>query len=174
MKSPEEIEKALQRLMPPALSEQAHANISAMIASLASAEPSRADLAAANEEVFPLPISQRINWRAAAAAIAIGALTALTWQLSQQDPTTTVVDATAHKPPVITPEPGESPVLIDRMQVTDGMTLEGTLTVADGSMVHQVKRRVQTQERYRDAKHGYLITVSETRNEQVYMPKKGF
>ncbi len=60
------------------------------------------------------------------------------------------------------------------MLVTDGMTVEGTLTAADGSVVNQINRRVQTRERYRDAKKGYLITISETRDEKVYLPKKGF
>ena len=174
MKSPEEMEKALQRLMPPALSTQAHANISAMIASLAAAEPSRVDDLPAQTDVLSLPITKRIYWRAVAAAIAIGTITTVAWQLSHQEPTELIVEAPTKKSTVPTQESGESPVLIDRMLVTDGMTVEGTLTAADGTMIHQVKRRVETRERYRDAKHGYLITVSETRDEKVYLPKKGF
>jgi hypothetical protein len=60
------------------------------------------------------------------------------------------------------------------MLVTDGITVEGTLAAADGTMMNQVQRRVETRERYRDARKGYLITVSETRNEKVLLPKKGF
>jgi hypothetical protein len=60
------------------------------------------------------------------------------------------------------------------MLVTDGVTLEGTMAAADGRVINQVNRRVETRERYRDAKKGYLITISETRDEKVYLPKKGF
>jgi len=67
-----------------------------------------------------------------------------------------------------------APVFLDRVQLTDALADEGTLTSADGSMLQQWKRRVQTRERYRDANTGYLITISESRDEKVLVPKTSF
>lgn len=174
MKSPEDIEKALQRLMPPALSHQTHANVSAMIASLAAAESVGSREFPAAETIVSLPkASKSTHWRGAAAAVAIGAVSLGIWQSFSQPKNSLVVEPTIplNSPPT---EATTSPVLIDRMRVTDGVTVEGTLSAADGSMIQEVKRRVETRERYRDEKKGYLITISETRDEKVYMPKKGF
>jgi hypothetical protein len=41
-------------------------------------------------------------------------------------------------------------------------------------MMSQVNRRIQTRERYRDPKSGFLITVSESRDEKVLVPKTRF
>ena len=60
------------------------------------------------------------------------------------------------------------------MLLADAVTIKDTLAAADGSMMNQVVRRIQTRERYRDAKHGYLITVSESRDENVLIPKTSF
>lgn len=169
MKSPEEMEKALQRLIPPALSERAQANVSSMLSSLA-ASASPASVEAKNTIRF-----SALRWPLSiAAAVAIAAVSIASWSASR-GPSDKIAAVTRD---AATPTPnadGEtSPVLIDRMLVTDGMTVEGTLTAADGSVMNQVNRRVQTRERYRDAKKGYLITISETRDEKVYLPKKGF
>lgn len=163
MKSPEEIEQALQRLVPPALSARGHANVSAMLASLAEkAQP------AAEVVDFPTPARKFPLRQAAAAAVAIAALALMGIAYS---PTPDAI-TTALPTPVVEKE--NSPVLIDRMELTDGMTVEGTLTAADGTIMNQVKRRVETHERYRDTQKGYLITVSETRDEKVLLPKRGF
>ena len=170
MKSPEEMEKALQRLVPPALSEKAHADVSAMLASLAAAD---------NRHASPAPnfVAARLPSRrlpiAIAAAITIGLISAGLWSPLRNSLTQPL---TSGSTPVTAPaaENETSPVLIDRMLVTDGITVEGTLTAADGRVMNQINRRVQTRERYRDARKGYLITISETRDEKVFTPKKGF
>lgn len=169
MKSPEEMEKALKRLVPPALSAQAHADVSAMLASLASSASPEAPVAEISPEK-KRPLHRGPARWAAAAAIVIGAISALA--VSQPD-AEKVVAATAEQPTPLA-EADASPILIDRMLLTDGITLEGTMTAADGRVINQVNRRVETRERYRDAKKGYLITISETRDEKVYLPKKGF
>jgi hypothetical protein len=163
MKSPEEIEQALQRLVPPALSSRAHANVSAMIASLAEKAQPAAEVVDFLAPARKFPLRQ-----AAAAAVAIAALALMGIAYF---PTPDAI-TTALPTPVVEKE--NSPVLIDRMELTDGMTVEGTLTAADGTIMNQVKRRVETHERYRDTQKGYLITVSETRDEKVLLPKRGF
>jgi hypothetical protein len=166
MKSPEEIEQALHRLVPAAMSARAQQSISGMISSLA------------HENVLPdstiayTPV-KRNPWRtAAAAAVAIGAIGTMAWSWLPQ----TESSVALHQDLPFTSEPDTdvSPILIDRVFVSDDVALEGTLTAADGSIVHQVNRRIQTRERYRDTKKGYLITVSETRDEKIFTPKKGF
>jgi hypothetical protein len=169
MKSPEEMEKALQRLIPPALSERAQADVSTMLVSLAASAPPASTKAkeAIRVSAWRWPLS-------IAAAVAIAAVSVASWSpsLGPSDKIAAVTSNSAAPTP--NAEGETSPVLIDRMLVTDGMTVEGTLTAADGSVINQVNRRVQTRERYRDAKKGYLITISETRDEKVYLPKKGF
>jgi hypothetical protein len=171
MKSPEEMEKALQRLVPPALSAQAHADVSAMLASLAASASPVAPVA----EISPdtkRPLPRVIARWAAAAALVIGAISALV--VSQPQTQKLVTTPTDREKPVPAAESDGSPILIDRMLLTDGITVEGTMAAADGRVINQVNRRVETRERYRDAKKGYLITISETRDEKVYLPKKGF
>ncbi len=170
MKSPEEMEKALRRLVPPALSAQAHADVSSMIASLAAS--STHDTPPAEITEIAQPGKRRGPWYAAAAAVVMAGLTAL--NLPQAEQTLTITPDTANPQPTMVADAKSAPVLIDRMLVTDGITVEGTLAAADGTMMNQVQRRVETRERYRDARKGYLITVSETRNEKVLLPKKGF
>lgn len=168
MKSPEDMEKALQRLIPPALSERAHADVSAMLTSLAASAPSSV--------VDPVTSARRFSLRtplSIAAALAIVSVSIAVWTSSGIRERQSIV-ASAPVPRTATADGETQPILIDRMLVTDGMTVEGTLTAADGSVVNQINRRVQTRERYRDAKKGYLITISETRDEKVYLPKKGF
>jgi hypothetical protein len=167
MKSPEEMEKALQRLVPPALSAQAHADVSAMLASLAASASPEAPVADISPKTKRPVLGMTARW-AAAAAIVIAAISALS--LSQSESPKLV--ATPTETPAA--EADGSPIFIDRMLVTDGITVEGTMTAADGRVINQVNRRVETRERYRDAKKGYLITISETRDEKVYLPKKGF
>lgn len=166
MKSPEEIEKALQRLMPAAFSAQGEDNVSRAIARLASAR----------EDIIELPevvrkssrLSHKFTW-SAAAALLIGIGTALF-----------LMPPDANQSQVMTMQPVPAgavvnqPVLIDRMQVSDSGIYEGTLSAEDGSMMSQVNRRIQTRERYRDPKSGFLITVSESRDEKVLVPKTRF
>ncbi len=170
MKSPEEMENALRRLVPPALSAQAHADVSAMIASLAASSPHETPPAEITE--IAQPAARRGPWYAAAAAVVVAGLTAL--NLPQAEQPLTITPDIEYPQPTIVADAKAAPVLIDRMLVTDGITVEGTLAAADGTMMNQVQRRVETRERYRDARKGYLITVSETRNEKVLLPKKGF
>ena len=166
MKSPEEIEQSLRRLAPAAVSSRAQQNISSMISSLArESEMSEASIASVTHK--------KISWRvAAAAAMTIGAITAMAWTWLPQTQSSLAL-LQDHATPS-EPEKDVSPILIDRVFVTDNVALEGTLTASDGSVVHQLNRRIQTRERYRDAQKGYLITVSETRDEKIYTPKKGF
>jgi hypothetical protein len=169
MKSPEEIEQSLQRLMPPALSERAHSNVRRMIASLAADQ--------AGQPVLKVPVKQKQSfpwYKGTAAAAAIAALAiGVSYLLPDRDAPVVATSAPKEEP-VLLAENEHSPVLIDRMQLTDGMTVEGTLSAADGTLMNQIKRRVETRERYRDARNGYLITISETRDEKVLLPKRGF
>lgn len=171
MKSPEEIERSLKRLVPPPLSEKAHADVSAMLASLAAESAASATHATAASSLAR-PWLSRLP-ASIAAALVIGLVTTAVWITMAKDPQPALMTQSPAKAPLVA-ETDTAPVLIDRMSVTDGITVEGTLTAADGSVVHEVKRRVQTRERYRDAKKGYLITISETRDEKLYTPKKGF
>jgi len=165
MKSPEEIEKALQRLMPPAMSGRGHAAVIESIERLAGSNESAVDVRPVQSHP---PSSKNARWiRAAAAAVVLGA------GLSFLRPATPLSSPLATAP-ISAASGTNAPIFIDRMLLTDAVTIEDTLAAADGSMMNQVVRRIQTRERYRDAKHGYLITVSESRDENVLIPKTSF
>jgi hypothetical protein len=60
------------------------------------------------------------------------------------------------------------------MLVTDEAAQDQFISARDGSMLRQINRNVLTRERYRTGKSGYLITISESRAEQVLVPKNSF
>ena len=166
MKSPEEIEKALHRLIPSAFSAEVEENISRAITRLASPHEGVKVLpAAVKKSSF---FSNKFTW-SAAAALLVGIGTAFFTLLPDDEPSQVVT-----QPPVAAIVAVNQPVLIDRMQVSDSGIYEGTLSAKDGSMLSQVNRRIQTRERYRDPKSGFLITVSESRDEKVLVPKTRF
>lgn len=105
-----------------------------------------------------------------AAAILLLSLGGLLWFTQHSSPE----QASFRDSSAVRETPSATPVLLDRMLVADGITTENHVTASDGTLVKQIKRRVQTHERYRDSTKGYLITVSESRDEQVNMPQKGF
>jgi hypothetical protein len=167
MKSPEEIEKALQRLMPPAMSDQGHAAVINAIECLAGSNQFAVEVRPAHGQ---LPSSKNTNWiwGAAAAVALIAGLSFFRLATPLATPLATA--------PIPTPAAAavNLPIFIDRMLLTDAVSIEDTVAAADGSMMNQVVRRIHTRERYRDAQHGYLITVSESRDENVLIPKTSF
>lgn len=144
--------------------------------------PWHSDAAILSDEVAPVAVVRSnkflLRW-AAAAAVAIGSLFAYfaAPSASSQFATSTPTSPSAHATSdniALASTNDATPVLLDRVQLTDPLADEGTLTAADGSMLQQWKRRVQTRERYRDAQTGYLITISESRDEKVLVPKTSF
>ena len=170
MKSPEEIEKALQRLMPSAFSAQGEENIHRAISRLSASNV---------VTTTPAPVakkstrfSNKYKWSAAAAVlIGIGTALYLLPSDKQQSQVVSLPNTPEVMPAIVAIN---QPVLIDRMQVSDSGIYQGTLSAEDGSMMSQVNRRIQTRERYRDPKSGFLITVSESRDEKVLVPKTRF
>ncbi len=115
-----------------------------------------------------------VRW-SAAAAIAIGSILACVSTLSPAGSGMAKISPDLDSDDLsVVSSMDATPVLLDRVQLTDPLADEGTLTASDGSMLQQWKRRVQTRERYRDAQTGYLITISESRDEKVLVPKTSF
>jgi|GEM_PF-1956599 len=203
MKSPKEMEKSLHALMPAALSECCHQRISQKIRALALADVANLGAESATQQSLAAvtlpPVSQalvsRMPWHTAlssqqeisapqkksqirwpaAAAIAIGSVLAYVSTLSPATPEMAKIPSDLNSDDLsVVSSVDTAPVFLDRVQLTDALADEGTLTSADGSMLQQWKRRVQTRERYRDANTGYLITISESRDEKVLVPKTSF
>lgn len=162
MKSPDEIEAALQRLAPAALSPRAQSNVAAMLV----------DLSAKSARDVVISRHQPRTWRFVTAVAAL-LIFGMGWSLRQPllPVNTPLMAATAGASDEMSPAP---PVFVDRLLVTDGALVEHTVTGSDGTVVRQIKRRVHSHERYRDAHRGYLITISETRDERLYLPQNGF
>ena len=168
MKSPEEMEKSLKRLMPAAISERAEQDICQMISSLACESTTAVEDHVVVSSAATPCYRNRLTW-SAAAALLIGASVSL---FAPSQPQSSVVAETSLPAGQVVEV--ASPVLIDRMEVTDSMVVEGTVASADGSVMNRVKRRVETRERYRDQKKGYLITISESRDVKELVPKTSF
>jgi hypothetical protein len=166
MNSPKDIEKSLQRLMPAALSTSAERNISQMLSDLA-ASP------AISEKPCPTALIS-INRRRILAVAALLVATSPLWIAWKPKINTPSQFALAPAPASSQAQNKRDAVLIDRMLVTDEADDDQFITASDGSILKQINRKVLTRERYRTEKHGYLITISESRAEQVLVPKKRF
>lgn len=169
MNSPKDIEKSLQRLMPAALSTSAERNISQMLAELAASPAATQPVTEMPTPTATSPFPRRFL---AVAALLVAAIPMwIAW--NPKNPTSAPLAIT---PTTITSQEQSSPeaILIDRMLVTDEAANDQFIAARDGSMLRQINRNVLTRERYRTGKSGYLITISESRAEQVLVPKNSF
>lgn len=182
MNTPNDIEKSLQRLIPAALSERAHGNISRMIG----------DLTARNE-VAPAPvykyhdsysvrdknhISPRRKWAMIAAVAALVLFAAFpAWMNHDSDHDALRViksDEDATNASKVAQSPVAETILLERLSVTNHEDSPRVVRNSDGSVVEEINRKILTRERYRAGKNGYLITISESRAEKVFVPKSSF
>lgn len=155
MESPEEIEKALARLMPAALSEQGKRSLDEMIDGLAAGET-----AAGGAQ------GSRWPWAGGIAAAAAAVVFALNWP--------------APTPPVPAPVVAEDVagdrgiVLIRQTERVEDARPEGWLSETDGVAHRAWRVRVIDEDRVRDIETGYEVTVSRPREEVILMPVTTF
>jgi len=169
MNSPKDIEKSLQRLMPAALSTSAERNISQMLAELAASPVAAQPVAQMPTTRATSPFFRRI--------LAVAALLVATiplWIAWSPENRTSSPLAVVPSPANTQEQSHPEAILIDRMLVTDEAAQDQFISARDGSMLRQINRNVLTRERYRTGKSGYLITISESRAEQVLVPKNSF
>lgn len=158
MESPDEIEKALSRLMPAALSESGRRSLDELIDSLAAGKP----VAAA-----PAPAGRPWAWAAgiAAAAAALG--------FALIPPAATPVEGIARTEPAA-PATGGGVVLIGQSERVETAVPEDWMSESDGVAHRAWRVRVVDEERLHDVETGYEVLVSRPREEVVLMPVTAF
>lgn len=158
MESPEDIEKALSRLMPTALSEPGRRSLDELIDSLATGKP---------VATAPAPASRPWAWAAgiAAAAAALG--------FALIPPAATPVEGVAVTEPTA-PATGGGVVLIGQSERVETAVPEDWMSESDGVAHRAWRVRVVDEERLHDVETGYEILVSRPREEVVLMPVTAF
>jgi hypothetical protein len=153
MESPEDIEKALSRLMPAAISEEGKRSLDELIDGLA-----------ATDKVVELPRKSGWPWVGGIAAAAAAVVIAL--NLPTADPVGPSVAEEAFEESGI--------VLLRQTERVENAEPEGWLSETDGVAHRAWRVRVIDEDRVRDVKTGYEVTVSRPREEVILMPVTTF
>jgi len=156
MESPEEIEKALSRLMPAAISEEGKRSLDALIDGLA-----------AGDTVVEMPRKSAWPWLGGIGAAAAAVVIAL--NLPAGSPVSPTVAST---PPTETREGGI--VLLQQTERVENAEPEGWMSETDGVAHRAWRVRVVDEERLRDLETGYEVLVSRPREEVILMPVTAF
>ncbi|NJM38086.1 MAG: hypothetical protein HC845_09650 [Akkermansiaceae bacterium] len=160
MQAPEihEIEAALSRLMPPALSQGCQLEIETMIEELAGPEP---------QQIVQISSNHRW-WIASGIAAAVAALCAALPLVRQTPPSISesLVSNSA-------PEPN-GVVLVSESDRVQSVTDEGWQETSDGAVGHAVSFSAVGESRVMDEETGMLITIYEPREEVFFSPTQSF
>ncbi len=161
MESPEDIEKALARLMPSAISEKGQRSMDDLIDSLAAGETVAVELPPAKKP-------SRWGWFGGIGAAAAAVIVAVS--LPKGGSPGVVENAPAQEDPGAK---GEL-VLIGSSEVVEDAVPEDWMSETDGVPHRAWRVRVVDQERLRDVETGYEVLVSRPREEVRLMPVTSF
>ncbi|MCW1921457.1 hypothetical protein OKA05_02765 [Luteolibacter arcticus] len=161
MESPEDIEKALARLMPSAISEKGQRSMEDLIDSLAAGET-------VGVELPPVKKPNRLPWFGGIGAAAAAVVVALS--LPQGGSPVVVEKPVAPE----TPEASSGLVWIGQSEVIEEAVPEDWMAETDGVPHRAWRVRVIDQERLRDVETGYEVLVSRPREEVRLMPITSF
>ena len=161
MESPEDIEKALARLVPSAISEPGQRSLEDLIDSLAVGE-------AAVEEM-PLPSPRRKPWGWIGGAGAAAAAVALAFVMPSGD--TKDASPLASVP---VPEEKDGFLVLAQSKHVESAEPEDWTSEADGVTHRAWRVRVVNQERVQDLETGYEVLVSHPQDEVILRPVNTF
>ncbi len=156
MESPEEIEKALSRLMPAAISEEGKRSLDELIDGLA-----------AGETVVQMPRKSAWPWLGGIGAAAAAVVIALNLPTGSPVPADVAV-----APPAPVLEGGI--VLLQQTERVENAEPDGWMSETDGVAHRAWRVRVVDEERLRDLETGYEVLVSRPREEVILMPVTAF
>ena len=156
MESPEDIEKALSRLMPAAISEEGKRSLDELIDGLA-----------AGETVAELPRKSAWPWLGGVGAAAAALVVAL--NLPAAGPL--APEAVPVRP---APATERGIVLIQQTERVETAVPEDWMSETDGVAHRAWRVRVVDEERLRDIETGYEVLVSRPREEVILMPVTDF
>ncbi|WP_193213179.1 hypothetical protein [Luteolibacter marinus] len=159
MESPEEIEKALSRLMPSAISEKGQRSLDELIDSLAAGE----------EQVAEMPRKSRLPWWGgvgAAAAAVVVALSLPTGNQAAVDHSQVQVERTGNSNGGI--------LLLGQSKRVEAAEPQDWMSESDGVAYRAWRVRVVDEERVQDLETGYEVLVSCPRDEVRLLPVTAF
>lgn len=162
MQTPDSIEAALSRLMPPALSESGQRSIEAMLDELAAAAPSAAAMRRRR--------LRGVGWSIAAGiAAAMAAIVGLALQPAPEPAPLVAADPGPAATAVVEDhDPGL--VLVSESSRVEQLSDEGLLGNPDGEAMRAVRCRVIDANTFRDEETGIVVQVSEPREETILVP----
>jgi hypothetical protein len=163
MESPEDIEKALARLMPSAISEKGQRSMEDLIDSLAAGET-------VVEELPTVKNASRVPWFAFGGIGAAAAAVVIAFSLPQGGSPTVVKNAPASEAPAAK----DGLVLVGSTEVVEDAVPEDWMSETNGVPHRAWRVRVVDQERLRDAETGYEVLISRPREEVRLMPVTSF
>jgi hypothetical protein len=158
MESPEDLEKALSRLMPVAISEDGKRSLDELI-----------DRLSAGEEVVEMPkkLARPWAWVGAISAVAAAVVVTLNFQPGVSSPQNAVTT---------TPPTSEKNgiVMIQQTERIETAVAEDFVSETDGVAHRAWRVRVVGEERLQDMETGHEIVVSLPRDEVILMPVTDF
>jgi hypothetical protein len=163
MESPEDIEKALARLVPSAISDRGQRSLEDLIDSLAAGE------SAGEEALVEMPQPRRKPWRwiggigAAAAAVALALVI----------PAGTPEDSASFAANPI-PREKDGFLVLGQSKHVESAVPEDWTSEADGVTHRAWRVRVVNQERVQDLETGYEVLVSQPQEEVILRPVNTF
>jgi hypothetical protein len=160
MESPEEIEKALSRLVPAAFSEQGKRSLDELIDGLAAGETTVIEMAP--DKSKPL-----LPWAGGIAAAAAAVVLAMNFPAGGPSAPSPGI---SQAPPEIA---GET-VLLHQSERVEAAVPEDWMTEADGVAYRAWRVRVVGEERLHDVQTGYEVLVSRPREEVRLIPVSSF
>lgn len=173
MESLEDIEKALSKLVPSALSERGQQSIEDMIDGLAAGEMAEITEAQASSAIIA-PKRRFGTWSAGIGAAA--AAVAISLSLPHSGPVAGEgrLTASAEVPMTTHSEPEDGLVLLGQVERLEAAEPEDWVSEADGVSHRAWRFHVVDEERVQDVKTGYEVTVSCPREKVVLMPATAF
>ena len=156
MESPEDIEKALFRLMPAAISEEGKRSLDELIDGLA-----------AGETIVEIPRKSAWPWLGGIGAAAAAVVVALNLPAGSPAPANIAVTPPAEV------EEGDI-VLLQQTERVENAEPDGWMSETDGVAHRAWRVRVVDEERLRDLETGYEVLVSRPREEVILMPVTAF
>lgn len=164
MESPEDIEKALARLVPSAISERGQRSLDDLIDSLAAAE--------GEEAIVAMPQPRRTKpWGWISGIGTAAAAITLALVLPETESVKSGGVAIADPAPA---EDKESFVVLAQSQHVESAEPEGWTSEADGVTHRAWRVRLVNQERVKDVETGYEVLVSQPQEEVILRPVNTF
>jgi hypothetical protein len=166
MQTPDSIEAALARLMPPALSESGQRSIEAMLDELAGVAPA----AAGHRALFQLrPVTIAIPVGLAAALVAW-----FSWAPQRQPAAPPQAAAASVAVAPAAAEPESRLLLVRESDQIETLADEGWMGDPDGDAMAAVRFRVIEANTFQDEESGIVVQVSDPREEVVLTPVSVF